>query len=86
MIVKYKYGFEYKGFSFGWSKKKLFRLPTTKNLRSYPLKELSKISIGKKEGYRLMRDRKTIDQIMELTETINYTHVVSGKGSDDCPF
>ncbi len=88
MVIKYKYGFEYKGFLFGWKNKKLHRLPSVINLRSYPLKELPTITIGlkKKKGYRVARDKKTIDQLMEMTETINYKYVVSGKGDDDCPF
>lgn len=86
MIWNFKYGFTYKEFNFGWRNKKLFRLPTIKNLKSYPIKELSTIDVGNKKGYRVVRDKKTIEQLMELTEIINYKYVVNGKGDDDCPF
>ena len=86
MIQNFKYGFEYKGLNFGWKNKKLFRLPSTKHLRSYPLRELPLIKIGKNKGYRVVRDKKTIDQLMEITEVINYKYEVNGIGSKDCPF
>lgn len=89
MIQNFKYGFEYKGFNFGWKDKKLFRLPTTtKDLRSYPLKELPIIEIGKKKnkGYRIVRDKKTIEQLMEITEVIDYKYEINGKKSKDTPF
>jgi hypothetical protein len=86
MIWNFKYGFEYKGFNFGWKDKKLFRLPSEKNLRNYPLKELKLIKIGNKEGYRVVRDKKTINQLMEITETINFKYIVNGKKHVDCPF
>ena len=86
MTVNYKYGFEYKGFNFGWLNKKLYRLPSTKNLRSYPLKELNEIKINKSKGYRVVRDRKTIKQLMEMTEIINFKYTINGKNNNDCPF
>lgn len=86
MIQIYKYGFEYKGMTFGWKNKELFRLPSTKNKRSYSLKKVPLITVGNKKGYRIVRDKKTIEQLMELTETINYKYVVNGKNDDDCPF
>lgn len=36
----YKYGLQYKGVLYGWKDKKLYRLPYTKNKRSYCLKEV----------------------------------------------
>lgn len=86
MIKTYKYGFEYKEIRYGWSNKKLHRLPCIKNKRSYQLKELDLIEIGNKKGYRVCGDRKTIDQLKGITEIINYKHVINGKGSKDCPF
>jgi len=85
--LKFKYGFEYKGFNFGWNKKKLFRLPSEKKtLKNYPLKELSEIKIGNKKGYRIVRDKKTIVQLMEKTKIIDYTYTVNGKNDNNCPF
>lgn len=86
MIINFKYGFTYKNLNFGWYKKELYRLPSFSNFRNYPLKKLSKIKINKKEGYRIARDRKTIEQIKELTELINYTYVVNGFNNKDTPF
>lgn len=87
MVIKFKYGFDYKGIKYGWNKKKLFRLPTFTNAkRSLTLKELSTIDIRNKKGYRVARDKKTIDQLMEITERIDYVYEVCGKGSEYCPW
>lgn len=86
MIIKYKYGFSYKEFLFGWKDKELFRLPTVKKLRAYPLRKLDKILIGNNDGYRIVRDRKTIKQLMEITEIINHNYVINGKNNKDTPF
>lgn len=84
MLHNYKYGFTYKGFKFGWRDKKLYRLPSIVNNRFYPIKELSEIMIHNKVGYRIVRDKKTIEQLKEITVQIDYDHVtVSDK---DCPF
>jgi hypothetical protein len=87
MVINFKYGFEYKGFSFGWSNKELYRLPTvTKKNSYYQLKKLSKICINGKVGYRVSLDKKTIIQLKELTEIINYTYIINGYQSPDTPF
>ncbi len=86
MIQNFKYGFEYKGFKYGWLKKELYRLPSQKHRRHYGLRKLPIIKVGNKDGYRVVRDRFTIDQLMNLTERIDYRHVVNGAGSDDCPY
>tara|TARA_R110000772_G_scaffold35637_9_gene85853 strand:+ start:3897 stop:4157 length:261 start_codon:yes stop_codon:yes gene_type:complete len=86
MVWTFKYGFDYKGFSFGWKDKALYRLPSEKNLKNYPLKILSIIKVGNKEGYRVVREKKTIDQLKEITEVINYKYVINGGKSKDCPF
>lgn len=91
MTTNYKYGFDYKRFSFGWKNKELHRLPSVLSydngdIKSFPLKKLPLIDVGNKKGYRIVKDRKTIDQLMEMTEVINYTHTVNGKQSEDTPF
>ena len=86
MVIHFKYGFEYKGFNFGWKDKNLFRLPSTKHKKHFPLRKLSIIKIGNKKGYRVVKDKKTIDQLMEITEIINYTYTINGKDSTDTPF
>lgn len=86
MVRNYKYGFEYRGFTFGWFKKELYRLPSIVHLRSYPIRKLNKIKVGNKDGYRVVRDRLTVDQLMEMTEVIDFTHTINGMGSENCPF
>jgi hypothetical protein len=86
MILNFKYGFTYKELNFGWKDKKLYRLPSTKKLTIYPLKEVPQIEVGNKKGHRVCRDKKTIEQLMELTEVINYKYIINGKGSLDTPF
>lgn len=86
MTITYKYGFEYKGFIFGWKNKCLYRLPTVKNNRCYGLKKLNPIKINKHLGYRIIRDKKTISQLQELTEIINYIYIINGNQSKDTPF
>ena len=87
MVRIYKYGFKYKNFNYGWYKKELYRLPSVnfKN-QNFPLKKLKLIDVGNKKGYRLFRDKKTLEQLEELTEVINYEYVVNGKQSKDTPF
>lgn len=86
MIIKFKYGFEIDGFLFGWNKKDLYRLPVFINKRAYSLKKLNKIKIGKKTGYRVYTKFRTIEQLRELTEVINYDYVINGNGNSDCPW
>jgi len=71
MIIKYKYGFEYKGFLYGWKDKELFRLPTTKGMRTYGLLPLKKWN---DKGYYIGRDRKSFSQIETMTNFINFEY------------
>jgi hypothetical protein len=84
MIIKYKYGFEFKGFLYGWKDKKLFRLPIEKGKRFYSLKEVKEIKVGNKKGYNVGRVKKTIDQLKEITIFINYKH--QQIKDSECPF
>jgi hypothetical protein len=86
MIINYKYGFEYKGIKYAWKDKELHRLPNNIGLKHFPLKKLKKIKVGNKEGYRVAQDKKTIEQLMELTEVIDYKYIINGAGDDNCPF
>ncbi|QQV91498.1 hypothetical protein M1M25_gp063 [Tenacibaculum phage Gundel_1] len=63
MVIKFKYGFEYKNFLYGWNKKELYRLPIIVHKRSYPLKKLNSIKINSHKGYRIVKDKKTIKQL-----------------------
>ena len=81
MIRKYKYGFEYKGFLYGWKNKELIRLPTTKGLRNYGLLRLKK---WKDKGYYVGRERKSFNQIEAMTILINFEY--QKIKDNDCPF
>ncbi len=72
MVIDFKYGFEYKGFLYGWHKKKLYRLPSiAKDERKYSIKKLNLIDIGESKGYRLKRDKLTVTQCVERTILID---------------
>lgn len=89
MIVKYKYGFDFDGVLYGWSDKKLYRLPQMIGKSFYPIKEIPLITQKRKsglfKGYRLYGNkRKSVNQLKELTHYINFEHeVIKDK---DCPF
>lgn len=85
MILTFKYGFLYKGMIYGWKNKELYRLPyTNKANMNYPLKKLDQIIIGNKPGYLIGRDRKTIDQLQELTILIDKEYSIIK--DEDTPF
>lgn len=86
MIIKFKYGFEFKGVNYGWNKKDLYKLPIFISKRSYPLKKMNLIKIGNSEGYRIRTKPKTIEQLKEITEVIDYTYVINGANNLDCPW
>lgn len=70
MVLKFKYGFEYLGFQYGWLNKELYRLPSTSGNYHYGLKKLNIIKVGNKKGYRIKRDRMTIEQLKVRTTLI----------------
>lgn len=80
MIINFRYGFVYKGKIYGWSEKKLYRLPQMIGKRFYPLKECSKYD----KGYFLGKDRKSFKQLQSMTVFID-KEVQIIKDSD-CPF
>lgn len=82
--MKFKYGFEYKGVSYGWKSKKLFRLPHVKNNRSYSLKEISPIVIGSTFCFNIQRDKFTISKLKRITKSVNW--VINVVEKDICPF
>lgn len=71
MKLKFKYGFYHEEFLYGWLKKELYRLPSTSGNKSYGLKKLSIIKVGVGEGYRLKRDKISIQQCKDRTIEIN---------------
>ena len=86
MVKNFKYGFDYNSIKYGWLNKELYKLPQEINMRGYSLKKITLINVGNKKGYRVATDRKTIDQLMEITEIIDFRYVINGNKSKDCPF
>lgn len=71
MILTFTFGFAYKGFTFGWLNKELYRLPSESKNKHYTLKKLKPIKIGNKVGYRIKRDKFTMEQLEEKTMVIS---------------
>ena len=71
MIISFKYGFEHDDFIFGWHKKELYRLPILVKGRKYGLKKLSLINVGRQQGYRVKRQKLSIEQLRQKTIFIN---------------
>ncbi|MBK7362770.1 MAG: hypothetical protein IPJ01_10780 [Micavibrio sp.] len=71
MILNFKYGFSYDGFLYGWQNKKLYRLPSTSGNKSYGLKELSLIPVGNGEGYRIKRQKFSVQQLLDRSDVID---------------
>lgn len=69
-LMFFKYGLEYKGYLFGWYEKELYRLPI-KGEKNLLLKKLNIIKVGNKKGYRLRRDKISIEHIKAMTIAIN---------------
>jgi hypothetical protein len=67
VILKFKYGFEFEGFLFGWNNKDLYRLPSTSGNKSYGLKKLNAIIIGNSLGYRIKRKKLSLKQLKDIT-------------------
>lgn len=80
----YKYGLQYKGVLYGWKDKKLYRLPYTKNKRSYCLKEVPFYCFKSTLVANLQRDKVTINKLKFLTKEINVE--VSSYIHSDIPF
>jgi len=83
-MIHFTRGIEYNGFSYGWSKKALYRLPSQSGRNNYGLKKLKKIRVGNTEGYRLKKDRFSMKRLQDLTAIIDIkVYPVSNK---DTPF
>lgn len=82
--MKFKYGFWHKDFLYGWYQQELYRLPSNNGNKNYGLKKLNPIKVGNKSGYRVKRDKLTIDQLEEKTIVINQE--ISKIEDKDLPF
>ena len=72
--MEFLYGFEYKEVRYGWSSKKLYRLPYIKNKRSYGFKEIPCYVFKSTRVYNIQRDKLTINRLETLTEKVNWVH------------
>lgn len=69
----YREGFSFREFKFAFKNEKLFRLPSIKNGRSYPFKEVPLIKLSKTgEGFRLCRQKKSILQVRAMVQKVNW--------------
>ena len=74
-MLSIKEGFEFEEFKYGFKKGTLFRLPSTKNGRYYPIKEVPRIKLSAtSEGYRLCRMKKSITQVHSMLEKVNWKY------------
>lgn len=69
--IIFKYGFEYDGFLYGWNKKELYRLPSKSGNKSYGLKKIEPIQVGKGTGYRIKTKKLSLYQCKQMTTAID---------------
>jgi len=67
----YKYGLEYKGVLYGWKNKKLYKLPYTKDKRSYTLKEIPSYCFKSTLVFNIQKTKLTLNRLKKLTKEIN---------------
>lgn len=79
-------GFEYKGFIYGWHKRELYRLPSVSGLRTYPTKKLNAIKIGNAAGYRLKKDKRTVQQCLDMTRIFIQPIIIEAHEATEVPF
>lgn len=70
----YKYGFVYKGVTYGWKDKKLYKLPYVKDNRSYQLKQIPLNYFKYTLVANIQREKLTIRKLKDLTFEINYLY------------
>lgn len=68
----YRFGFIYKGVTYGWLNKKLYKLPYLKNKRSYQLKEIPLNVFKSTIVANIQRNKLTLNKLKFLTTEINY--------------
>jgi len=73
-MIHFRYGFTYNNLNYGWYNKELYRFPFNKYGKYYSLYKLKLIIIGNNIGYRLSGNKKTLKQLKELTNLINYKY------------
>lgn len=65
-------GFIYKEVRYGWKDKKLYRLPFTRNKRSFGLKEIPFYVFKTTIVFNIQRDKMTILKLKERTKNIDW--------------
>lgn len=80
----YKYGFKYKDIIYGWKDKKLYKLPYTKNNRSYELREVPSYVFKTTTLFNVQRDKLSLKNLKARTEIINIC--LETWLESDCPF
>lgn len=82
--MHFRYGFEYLEVRYGWNKKQLYRLPFTRNNRSFDLKLINEIVIGSTTVYNIQRKKFTINKIKSITTNVDWNVEIIEK--QICPF
>ena len=60
------------GVRYAWKKKKLYKLPYSKDKRNYSLKKIEPILIGSTLCYNLQRTKVTINKIKKITTEVDW--------------
>lgn len=66
-IIKIKSGFTKEAINYGWVGSDLYRLPSAKNGKVYPLLKLHSIKVGNGNGYNIARKKLSVNQCLALT-------------------
>jgi hypothetical protein len=68
----FKFGFEYKNVRYGWKDKQLYRLPFSREKRSYGLKLILMHEVKKTKCWNVCRIKKTKEQLKLLTKKVDW--------------
>lgn len=82
--MKFKKGFAYGKYMYGWYKKELYRLPKYNEKYTITLKKLKLVDVGVKKGYCVGGKRKSLSILEKLTTDINI--FVPLNNDENCPF
>lgn len=77
---------EFKGITYGFIEKDLYRLPYKTDKREYPLKKLSKVDLGRKKGYRLSQKPFTLEKIEAYSTVLQKPIIVKRIKHKSTPF
>jgi hypothetical protein len=70
--MEFKFGFIYNDVKYGWYKKDLYKLPYTKDKRSYSFKIIKPIIIGCTTVYNIQRNKLTINNLKKRTLNVKW--------------